>query len=65
MLMREALGKVVSIRPAPVVTAESIGVLEPFASITAVAVVDAFLELLKDKILVIRKRPRPLEKRHA
>jgi hypothetical protein len=40
MLMRELLGKNVSVRPEPVVTAEPAGMLEPFVTVTAVKVVE-------------------------
>jgi hypothetical protein len=40
MLMREVLGKTVSIRPEPLVTADKLGTLEPLSTVTAVEVVD-------------------------
>lgn len=40
MLMREMLGKVVSVRPEPTVMKERVGTLEPGATVTAVGIVD-------------------------
>lgn len=40
MLMREVLGKTVSIRPDPVVTVEPIGTLEPLSTVTGIKIVD-------------------------